>query len=240
MLLRLHNIYAGYEGGDVLKGINLEVEQGTTTCIVGPNGAGKSTVLRVLSGLLKPRLGEITFDGRPIVGLTPRQILALGIVQVPQNHSLFPGMTVQENVRLGAYMLRDTTLVERRLHEVEEMFPVVKTRARDKAGNLSGGQQRLVEFARCLMLDPRLILLDEPSMGLDPRTFKQVIETIKAMQSSGRTILLIEQNARTGLSLANNGVVLESGRVRLEGSHTDILNNPEIGHLYLGGTLSKA
>jgi ABC-type branched-subunit amino acid transport system ATPase component len=239
-MLKLHNVYAGYDGGDVLKGIDLQVEQGTTTCIVGPNGAGKSTVLRVLSGLLKPRVGEITFDGQSLVGLSPRQILALGIVQVPQSHSLFPSLPVRENVRLGAYMLRDTALVERRLREVEEMFPIVKTRARDRAGSLSGGQQRLVEFARCLMLDPRLIMLDEPSMGLDPKTFKQVIETIKTMQSSGRTILLVEQNARTGLSISDNGVVLESGRVRLEGSHEDILNNPEIGHLYLGGTLSNA
>ena len=240
MLLKLQNVYAGYEGGDVLKGIDLQVEQGKTTCIVGPNGAGKSTVLRVLSGLLRPRLGEISFDGRSIGGLAPRQILALGIVQVPQSHSLFPGMTVQQNVRLGAYMLNDKVLVERRLREIEEMFPIVKTRAGDKAGNLSGGQQRLVEFARCLMLNPHLILLDEPSMGLDPRTFKQVIDTIKMMQSSGRTIVLVEQNARTGLSLADNGVVLESGRVRLEGPHTEILNNPEIGRLYLGGTLSNA
>ena len=240
MLLELQNIYAGYDGSDVLKGISLHVEQSTTTCIVGPNGAGKSTILRVLSGLLKPRLGQITFDGHSLVGLTPRQILALGIVQVPQSHSLFPTMTVRENVRLGAYTLHDSALVERRLREVEEKFPIVKDRAHDKAGSLSGGQQRLVEFARCLMLDPRVILLDEPSMGLDPRTFKQVIEKIKVMQSSGRTILLVEQNARSGLSLAHNGVVLESGRVRLEGSHTDILNNPEIGHLYLGGTLSNA
>ena len=240
MLLKLHNIYAGYDGSDVLRGINIEVEKATTTCIVGPNGAGKSTVLRVLSGLLKPRLGEVIFDDHSLVGLAPRQILALGIVQVPQSHSLFPGMTVRENVRLGAYMLQDHTLVERRLREVEEMFPIVKTRAKDKAGNLSGGQQRLVEFARCLMLDPRMILLDEPSMGLDPRTFKQVIETIKMMQSSGRTLVLVEQNARTGLSLADNGIVLESGRVRLEGTHSEILNNPEIGHLYLGGTLSNA
>lgn len=240
MLLQLHNVFAGYDGGDVLKGIDIDVEKDTTVCIVGPNGAGKSTVLRVLSGLLKPRLGEITFDGHSIVGLSPRKILDLGIVQVPQSHSLFPNMTVYENVRLGAFTLRDTSLVARRLHEIEEMFPIVKTRAREKAGNLSGGQQRLVEFARCLMLDPRLIMLDEPSMGLDPRTFKQVVETIKVMQSSGRTIVLVEQNARTGLSLATTGVVLESGRVRLVGSHTDILNNPEIGHLYLGGTLSTA
>ena len=240
MLLRLRGIYAGYDGGDVLKGVSIDVEEGTTTCVVGPNGAGKSTVLRVLSGLLKPRLGEITFDNHSLVGLPPRQILALGIVQVPQSHSLFPSMSVRQNVKLGAYTLHDSALVERRLHEVEEMFPVVRTRAHDKAGNLSGGQQRLVEFARCLMLNPRVILLDEPSMGLDPKTFKQVIETIKVMQSNGRTILLIEQNARTGLSIADKGVVMESGQVRLVGSHTDILNNPEIGRLYLGGTLSKA
>ena len=160
MLLQLHNVFAGYDGGDVLKGIDIDVEKGTTVCIVGPNGAGKSTVLRVLSGLLKPRLGEITFDGRSIVGLSPRKILDLGIVQVPQSHSLFPNMTVYENVRLGAFTLRDTGLVERRLHEIEEMFPIVKTRAREKAGNLSCGQHRLVEFGRCLMLDPRVILLD--------------------------------------------------------------------------------
>ncbi len=239
-LLKIQNIYAGYDGGDVLKGVDMEVEQGTTTCIVGPNGAGKSTVLRVISGLLRPRLGEVTFDNRSLVGLNPRQILALGIVQVPQVHSLFPSMTVQENVRLGAFTLHDRALIEQRLHEVEELFPIVKTRARDKAGSLSGGQQRLVEFARCLMLDPRVILLDEPSMGLDPKTFKQVIETVKVMQSTGRTIILVEQNARTGLSISNNGIVLESGRVRLTGTHTEILNNPEIGHLYLGGTLSKA
>ena len=240
MLLQLRNIYAGYDGGDILKAVDIDVEQGTTTCIVGPNGAGKSTILRVLSGQLKPRLGEILFDGRSLVGLSPRQILALGIVQVPQIHSLFPTMTVRENVRLGAYTLRDNALIERRLAQVEDMFPVVKTRAQDKAGSLSGGQQRLIEFARCLMLDPRVIMLDEPSMGLDPRTFKLVIETVQSMQSSGRTILLVEQNARKGLSIADQGIVMESGRVRLRGSHTDILNNPEIGRLYLGGTLTEA
>ena len=240
MLLTIQNLYAGYDGGDVLKGIDITVEQGSTTCIVGPNGAGKSTVLRAISGLLRPRLGELIFDNRSLIGLTPRQILALGIVQVPQSHSLFPSMTVRENVRLGAFTLHDTSLVEKRLQEVEALFPIVKTRARDKAGSLSGGQQRLVEFARCLMLDPRLILLDEPSMGLDPKTFKHVIETIQMMQSTGRTIVLVEQNARTGLSNSNTGVVLESGRVKLTGTHTEILNHPEIGHLYLGGTLSHS
>ncbi len=237
MLLRLYNVIAGYDGSDVLKGVDLDVEKESITCVVGPNGAGKSTVLRVISGLLKPRLGEISFNGHSIAGMKPRQVLSLGIVQVPQNHSLFRDISVRENVRLGAFMLNDTALVKRRLSEVEELFPVVKERAKDKAGNLSGGQQRLVEFARCLMLDPTLILLDEPSMGLDPKTLKQVFDTIILMHSTGRTILLVEQNVRKGLGISTRGVVMESGQVRLEGTHKEILDNPQIGHLYLGGTL---
>ena len=238
MLLELHNVVAGYGGGDVLKGVNLEVEQGTITCIVGPNGAGKSTVLTTISGLLKPRAGEILFNGRSIGGLNPRQILASGLVQVPQNHSLFPMMSIRENVKLGAYMLNDQALIQRRLAEVEEMFPTVRERASDRAGSLSGGQQRLVEFARCLMPDPLLILLDEPSMGLDPKTLKDVFKTVATMQQSGRTILLVEQNAKAGLRLATHGVVMESGRVRLDGPSADILTNPEIGALYLGGAVA--
>ncbi len=240
MLLRLQNVVAGYGGGDVLRGVDLEVAEGTITCIVGPNGAGKSTVLTTISGLLKPRVGDIIFNGQSLVGHSPRQILMRGLVQVPQNHSLFPDMTVRENVVLGAYMLRDRALIQRRLGEVEAMFPIVQLRANDKAGSLSGGQQRLVEFARCLMLDPKLILLDEPSMGLDPKTLKEVFQTVKTMQESGRTILLVEQNARAGLGLAAHGVVMESGRVRLDGSSQDVLNHPEISSLYLGGGVAQS
>jgi ABC-type branched-subunit amino acid transport system ATPase component len=160
MILEFHELVAGYDGSNVLKGVTLLVPTGSITCIVGPNGAGKSTVLRVISGLLKPRSGEVLFDGKSIGGKSPRQILSMGIAQVQQNHSLFPDISVRDNVRLGAFILNDANLVEKRLRNVEELFPVVRERGRDKAGDLSGGQQRLVEFARSLMLDPALILLD--------------------------------------------------------------------------------
>ena len=239
-MLKIENLIAGYGGGDVLKGINLVVEERSLTCLVGPNGAGKSTVLRVISGILRPRQGAITFLGRSIAGRAPRQILDLGIVQVPQEHSLFQDMTVRENMELGALLLRDKALMGRRLAEIEELFPVVRDRSKERAGNLSGGQQRQIEIARSLMLDPKLVLLDEPSMSLDPITLKQVFDTITRMHNTGRTVLLVEQNVRAGLSIATHGVVLESGSVRMQGRANDVLSDPEMSHLFFGGTLSGA
>ncbi|MGH7903121.1 MAG: ABC transporter ATP-binding protein [Candidatus Dormibacteraceae bacterium] len=235
-LLELTGLWAGYEGGDVLRDLSLSVPERQVTCIVGPNGSGKSTILRVVSGQLRPRLGSVEFAGEPLKGLTPAQILARGVVQVAQSHSLFPSMTVRENVILGGYLVRDRALIERRLRDVEALFPVVHDRQGEKAGSLSGGQQRQVEFARCLMLDPKLVVLDEPSMGLEPRMLRLVMSTIRTMREAGRTVLLVEQNVRTGLAVADQAVVVEGGHVRLRGSGVEVLRNPEIGQLYLGGS----
>jgi ABC-type branched-subunit amino acid transport system ATPase component len=236
-LLELEGVTVGYGGGDVLHELDLAVEEGGITCIVGPNGSGKSTILRLVSGLLRPRLGRVRFGGDSIAGLSPREILRRGIVQVPQERSLFPTMTVWENVRMGAYTLADHSLTESRMRTVCETFPIVEQRRHERVAALSGGQQKIVEFARALMLDPKLLILDEPSMGLDPKTHAVVFDLIRDMNSSGRTILLVEQNARSGLGLASHGVVLESGHVRLEGKGADVLNDAEIGRLFLGAPL---
>ncbi len=233
-LLEMNGVTAGYGGGDVLHDVNLTIEEGGITCVVGPNGAGKSTILRLVSGLIRPRLGGLRFRGELIVGLSPRQILKRGIVQVPQERSLFPTMTVWENVRMGAYTLSDRTLIARRMDNVCETFPMVAERRHERVAALSGGQQKIIEFARALMLDPTLLVLDEPSMGLDPKTHTLVFDLIRDMNKAGRTILLVEQNARSGLGLASHGVVLESGRVRLEGTGAGVLGNGEIGRLFLG------
>jgi branched-chain amino acid transport system ATP-binding protein len=238
--LVLDGIVAGYGGGDVLRGVSFEVPKGAITCVVGPNGAGKSTLMRVISGLLKPRQGTVTLNGEKLTGKSPKQILGRGVVQVPQNHSLFKDMTVAENIDLGGYILSDRAVIRQRMDHIFEAFPQVKQWAELKAGSLSGGQQRLVEFARALMLDPVLILLDEPSMGLSPLVLKSVFQAARQMNEGGATILLVEQNARAGLKMSHHGVVMENGTVRLAGTGREVLEHPEIGELYLGGAAHKA
>jgi branched-chain amino acid transport system ATP-binding protein len=238
--LEVTGVVAGYGGGDVLRGVSLQVMDGGITCVVGPNGAGKSTLLATISGLLRPRLGEITLHGERLTGRTPRQVLQAGVVQVPQNHSLFREMTVRENISLGGYILRERGLAERRFTGVLETFPQVTDWLDKKAGSLSGGQQRLVEFARSLMLDPKLVILDEPSMGLAPKVLRSVFDAVRTLHAKGKTILLVEQNARAGLRLSTHGVVLENGLVRLSGTGQEVLEHPEIGALYLGGAVPPA
>ena len=236
--LEVQDVVVGYGGGDVLRGVTMQVAEGGITCVVGPNGAGKSTLLGAISGLLRPRLGHVSLRGERLSGKTPREILSMGVVQVPQNHSLFREMTVRENIVLGGYILRERGLPERRLAAVLEMFPQVTEWLGKKAGSLSGGQQRLVEFARCLMLDPTLVILDEPSMGLSPKVLKSVFDAVRMMNAQGKTLLLVEQNARAGLRLSTHGVVLENGQVRLAGTGREVLEHPEIGALYLGGAVT--
>jgi branched-chain amino acid transport system ATP-binding protein len=237
-ILQLSGVVAGYGAGDILKGVDLSVDVAAVTCLIGPNGAGKSTLLKTVSGLLRPRAGRILFGDNDIGRLQPRERLALGIVHVPQERSLFPAMTVWDNLLMGGYILADAKLVRARIEAAVELFPICARRARDRAGNLSGGEQKQIELARTLILEPALILLDEPSSGLDPRARHLVFDSIRTLSTAGRTILLVEQNARSGLAIADTGVVLEAGRVRLVGSGAGLLSDPEVGRLYLGASLS--
>lgn len=239
-LLSLHGVVAGYGAGDILKGVALEVSPGTVTCLIGPNGAGKSTVLKCVSGLLRPRLGTVRFEGEEINQLAPRARLLRGIVHVPQERSLFPAMTVWDNLLMGGYVVKDQKEVRRRIDQAADVFPICRRRASEHAGSLSGGEQKQVELARTLVLDPRLILLDEPSIGLDPKSRQQVFASIRGLAESGRTVLLVEQNARSGLAAADFGAVLESGVVRLVDTGSNLLTNPEVARLYLGASGASA
>jgi branched-chain amino acid transport system ATP-binding protein len=239
-LLELEGVVAGYGAGDVLRGVDLRVEPGSVTCLIGPNGAGKSTVLRTVSGLLRPTGGRVAFCGEDVTALRPKARLARGIVHVPQERSLFPAMTVHDNLLMGGYSIRDAKLVAQRVEQAVAAFPICRDRARDAAGSLSGGEQKQVELARTLVLDPTLVLLDEPSIGLDPRSRHLVFESVRTLAATGRTILLVEQNARSALAASDVGAVLEAGVVRLCAGASALLSDPRVERLYLGGGMAPA
>ncbi len=236
-MLALDNVVAGYiPGVDILHGVSLNVEKGEMVCLVGPNGAGKSTVMRAISGLLHPKSGSIKFNDREISSLRPDQVLAEGIAQVPQGHSVFPKMTIHENLLMGAYTVKDRASIAGRIEKVYGFFPFLKERAREKAGNLSGGQQKILEMGRALMLEPPLMMLDEPSLGLAPKTMASLFDTIKDLNRAGLTILMVEQNARQGLAASHRGYVLELGKEKFVGTAQELLNSPQMAKLYLGGS----
>ncbi len=241
MFLEIKDVVAGYlKGVDVLQGINLHVEAGELVCMIGPNGAGKSTVLRAISGLLKPSRGNIIFENQEISGLRPDLVLKYGIAHVPQGHSAFPAMTVHENILMGAYTIRNRADRIRRSELVYSNFPLLAQRRKDKVGNLSGGQQKILEIGRALMLEPKMMLLDEPSLGLDPKTAHKVFGTIQRLNEQlDIAILMVEQNAKSGLAISQRAYVLELGKERLEGPAATLLNDPRVAKLYLGGTLTS-
>src|SRR5689334_16575048 len=235
MLLEVKQVSAGYGvGPNILNGICLAVERAKTYCVIGPNGAGKSTLLKTICGLVRARSGTIAFNGESIAGLRPDQILARGLCYVPQDRSLFPEMSVAENLKMGGYMLRDRRKLARRIAAVLEMFPVLAERRWQRAQTLSGGQQQMLAMARALLLEPELIMLDEPSIGLAPQVVQQVFEAVAALRAAGKTLIVVEQNARKGLECADRGVVLDLGANRLEGPAASLLADPRIQELYLG------
>jgi branched-chain amino acid transport system ATP-binding protein len=240
-LLELNDIEAGYgRAALVLRGLTVQVPPACVVCLVGPNGAGKSTVLKVASGMLTPRSGKIVVDGADVTGDGPQAMLTNGLSHVLQGHSVFREMTVAENVMLGAYTVRDQKVIDERVAFVQNLFPIVGERWKQLAGLLSGGQQKQVEFARSLMVSPKVVLLDEPSMGLDPKTTAKVFEQVGRMRDAGTAVLLVEQNARRALETADIGCVLDLGRVHISGPAPELLADPQLADLYLGGRPAEA
>jgi branched-chain amino acid transport system ATP-binding protein len=234
-MIAIEGLWAGYGGVDILRGVDLNVEEGGITCIVGPNGAGKSTVLKTVSGILRPRRGSVVIGGTDLTGKPPEAILRAGVAGVPQRHGLFARLTVRQNVLMGAYIIRRRRRhIEARYAQLAEMFPLLAERPDVPAGTLSGGQRRMVEFARALMLEPRVVLLDEPTLGLDPRSLAIIRDSILAMNQAGAAILMVEQNVRFGLSLARHASVMSAGTVALTGPAVQIANHPDLMGIFFG------
>jgi len=234
-LLKAEEIYAGYGKLEILHGVSLEVRSGELVCVIGPNGAGKSTAFKTIVGLLQRTSGRILFDGQEITGLLPYQVLRLGLTYVPQGRIVFPQMTVLENLEMGAYVETDSLRVREALERVYVLFPILAERQHQKAGTMSGGEQQMLAIARALMTSPKLILLDEPSLGLSPKFVTLIFDRLMEMKRVGYTMLVVEQNAAKALSVADRGYVLELGRNRFAGSGQALLNDPEVKRLYLGG-----
>lgn len=238
-LLVLDGVVAGYGKTTILNGTTARIRRGALTTVVGPNGAGKSTLFKAVFGLLPVRAGTISFDGRGIVNSPPRQLLEAGMVYIPQGRNIFPELSVRHNLELGGVALSDQSGVAGRVEVMLQRFPLLGEKASRQASTLSGGQQKLLEVARGLLLDPRLILIDEPSIGLSPLMVREVFAILQGLRDAGVTIVLIEQNARQALRMSDYGLVMEQGQTRIEDTAANVLADPRIAELFLGGNLAR-
>ena len=234
-LLTAYAITAGYGRLDILHDVSVHVSPGEIVSVIGPNGAGKSTAFKTIVGFLRPRTGRVVFNGEEITGLRPDLVLRRGLAYVPQGRLVFPQMTVLENLEMGAYTVEEPARIAEAFERVYALFPILFDRRRQKAGTMSGGEQQMVAIGRALMTTPRLILLDEPSLGLSPKYVTLIFDKLVAMKRAGYTLMVVEQNAARALAIADRGYVLELGRNRFEGAGTALLADPEVKRLYLGG-----
>ncbi len=231
-MLKVENLKVNFGGIEAVKGISFDVNEGEIVTLIGSNGAGKTTTLRTIAGVVKPTFGKITFDGKDITGAEPSSIVKMGVTLCPEGRRIFPDMTVLENIKIGAY-LRDDNLADD-IAKCHRLFPILKERSNQIAGTLSGGEQQMLAVARSLMSKPKIMMLDEPSLGLAPLVVKNIFEIIKTINDEGTTILLIEQNANMALRIADKAYVLETGNISMEGSGKELLANPKIKEAYLG------
>ena len=233
-MLKVENISAAYHASNVLEGISFEVPRGSIVTLLGSNGAGKSSTLKVISGLLEAKTGQITFEGHPITNMAPEKIVEKGIIHVPEGRRIFPQLSVLENLKIGGYSRKDKSNREKDLNKMYSYFPVLEERKNQIAGTLSGGEQQMLAIARGLMADPKLLILDEPSLGLAPLIVKEIFEMITKIRDEGATILLVEQNANQALGIADYGYILENGNITLEGPCSELKTNEEVKKSYLG------
>ena len=233
-VLEIKDLTVGYDTGLAVKDINLQIEDGSIVSLIGANGAGKSSLLKAISGIIQPAAGEIIFQGQNITHWKPFKIVKAGIAQVPEGGRIFTKLTVIENLKTGAYLRYKKDTIEKILEKVFEHFPRLKERISQKAGTLSGGERQMLAFGRAMMASPKILLLDEPSLGLSPIMVQEIFNIIKAVKSDGYTILLVEQNARKALRLADRAYVIQTGKIVLEGVASDLLNNEEVKSAYLG------
>jgi ABC-type branched-subunit amino acid transport system ATPase component len=235
ILIRVEEIFSGYGRIEVLHGVSMSADEGEIVCIIGPNGSGKSTLLKTIMGLIRPSRGRVLFREQDVTALEPEQKARLAMAYIPQGKNIFPSLTVRENLEMGAAILGDGKVVAQAIARLLESFPLLKERLNMRAGNLSGGEKQILALARSATVSPKLILLDEPSIGLAPRMIERVYENIAALNREGITFVIVEQNAMKALTAAHRGYVLDLGRNRLEDSGEGLLSNEEVKRLYLGG-----